>query len=286
MTHLGHHGRGSSYGLSDSSPCLYRGTFTQRRAAFLDPGAAHARWTHPSPHPSPPCAGSAGPRDRSVATTAVAALVLGLAVGLRFARVGGSRRGLSGSAHGGDGVVVAGRHGHGLHGQHRTQLERVGTSALAGFPTDGSTFAILTNGSADAADGPNGNEDDLPDISDDVSTNLGGATTRGGAFDATVLRVGVTVPAGANCLSVDFRFLSEEYPEFLQGMFNDSFLAELDPVSPGSSWRISGSGGCAQELRVRPHARTDQHQRCRWHVDEPRERGRDDVRRSHPDPLG
>ncbi len=121
----------------------------------------------------------------------------------------------------------------------------VGTSALDGFPTDGSTFAILTNGSADAADGPNGNEDDLPDISDDVSTNLGGATTRGGAFDATVLRVGVTVPAGANCLSVDFRFLSEEYPEFLQGMFNDSFLAELDPVSPGSTWRISGSSVAA-----------------------------------------
>ena len=163
----------------------------------------------------------------------------------------------------------------------------VGTSTLDGFPTDGSTFAILTNGSADAADGPNGNEDDLPDISDDVSTNLGGATTRGGAFDATVLRVGVTVPAGANCLSVDFRFLSEEYPEFLQGMFNDSFLAELDPVSPGSTWRISGSSVAApEELRVRPHARADQHQRGWWHVDEPRERRRDDVRRSDPGPLG
>ena len=117
----------------------------------------------------------------------------------------------------------------------------VGTAPLGGFPTDGSTFAILTNGSADAADAPNGNEDDLPDISDDVSTNLGGGAARGGAFDTTVLRVGVNVPTGANCLSVDFRFLSEEYPEFLQGMFNDSFIAELDPVSPGSTWRISGS---------------------------------------------
>jgi hypothetical protein len=117
----------------------------------------------------------------------------------------------------------------------------VGTTPLAGFPTDGSTFAILTNGLAASADDANVNEDDQPNVFDDVSTNLGGAATRGGALDTTVLRVGVDVPAGANCLSVDFRFLSEEYPEFLTGMFNDAFLAELDPVAPTSTWRINGS---------------------------------------------
>lgn len=35
------------------------------------------------------------------------------------------------------------------------------------------------------------------------------------------------MPAGANCLSVNFRFLSEEFQQFV-GKFNDAFIAELD----------------------------------------------------------
>ncbi len=42
------------------------------------------------------------------------------------------------------------------------------------------------------------------------------------------LRVDLDVPAGLNCLRTEFRFLSEEYPEFVGGTVNDAFVAELD----------------------------------------------------------
>ncbi len=35
-------------------------------------------------------------------------------------------------------------------------------------------------------------------------------------------------PKQANCLSFNFRFLSEEYPEFVADIYNDAFVAELD----------------------------------------------------------
>ena len=55
--------------------------------------------------------------------------------------------------------------------------------------------------------------------------------------DVTILRIDLTVPAGRNCLSFDFRFLSEEFPEFVGQAFNDAFIAELD----ASTWTTSGS---------------------------------------------
>jgi uncharacterized repeat protein (TIGR01451 family) len=45
------------------------------------------------------------------------------------------------------------------------------------------------------------------------------------------------VPGDANCLSIGFRFLSEEYPEFVGTPFNDAFIAELDT----STWTTSGT---------------------------------------------
>ena len=57
-----------------------------------------------------------------------------------------------------------------------------------------------------------------------------------GAFDASILRLDLSVPAGANCLSFDLAFQSEEFPEFV-GSFNDGFLAELD----ASTWQLEGN---------------------------------------------
>ncbi len=57
-------------------------------------------------------------------------------------------------------------------------------------------------------------------------------------FDVTVLRLNLMVPANANCLlGIDFRFLSEEYPEWVGTRFNDAFIAELDRTT----WDTSGS---------------------------------------------
>lgn len=104
----------------------------------------------------------------------------------------------------------------------------VGDSALTAFPTDGGDFAILSTG--------NVAEVDQPGVF--ASTTLGGAAVRGDTDrDVTILQVDLSVPAESNCLSFDFRFLSEEYPVYVGSSFNDAFVAELD----SSTWTTSGS---------------------------------------------
>jgi hypothetical protein len=56
-----------------------------------------------------------------------------------------------------------------------------------------------------------------------------------GTRDAVMLRVKFTVPKGKNCLSFDFKFLSEEFPEFVDTDFNDAFIAELDKTTWSSN---------------------------------------------------
>jgi hypothetical protein len=116
--------------------------------------------------------------------------------------------------------------------------DAVSTTSVAGFPTDGSSYAILTNGDATAAANPNTNVPDDPGPDDDQSAADGGGNVRGDSdFDVTILKIDLNVPADANCLSIDFRFLSEEYPEYVGQAFNDAFIAELD----SSTWTTAGS---------------------------------------------
>src|SRR5680860_679786 len=105
----------------------------------------------------------------------------------------------------------------------------ISNKPTSGFPRRGGVFAILTTGCAGYAD----------------KRNWGGATgCRGGgpkvrgARDATIWRIRVKVPRGANCLSFRFKFLSEEFPEFVGSEYNDAFIAEVDH-SP--SWDASGN---------------------------------------------
>jgi Tol biopolymer transport system component len=102
---------------------------------------------------------------------------------------------------------------------------------LGGFPTDGSSFAILTTGSASLAGEPNTRGDSGVSLA-------GGPRTAGGSDrDVTILKIDFTAPAGANCVGFDFKFLSEEFPEFVGRQFNDAFIAELDD----STWSTEGS---------------------------------------------
>ena len=94
------------------------------------------------------------------------------------------------------------------------------------FPPQGGTSALLTSGNVALAPGPNNSSGAGSDNGMDLR----------GAFDVSILRLDLSVPAGANCLSFDLAFQSEEFPEFV-GSFNDGFLAELD----ASTWQLEGN---------------------------------------------
>ncbi len=101
-------------------------------------------------------------------------------------------------------------------------------SPLTFFPQDGTTFGILTTGRATTTGDPGAF----------ANTELNGGNFRGNTdYDVTVLEIELTVPQGANCLSIDFQFLSEEYPRYVGTPYNDAFIAELDI----SNWTTSGS---------------------------------------------
>jgi hypothetical protein len=105
----------------------------------------------------------------------------------------------------------------------------VSTTPLAGFSTSRFSYAIMTTGNAAFAEQPN---------EGDASASLGGGNVRGDTdYDVSILRIDLSVPHGYNCLSFDFRFLSDEFPNYIGGAFNDAFIAELDV----SDWTTSGS---------------------------------------------
>jgi outer membrane protein OmpA-like peptidoglycan-associated protein len=110
----------------------------------------------------------------------------------------------------------------------------IATESLQGFPADGSSYLVLSSGDAGLA--PSATQGTQVNTPNANYTNGGG--TRGEAKDVSVLRLNFTVPAGNNCMSLKFRYFSEEWPEFLNQGFNDGFLAELDPSSP---WTMSSS---------------------------------------------
>jgi hypothetical protein len=115
-------------------------------------------------------------------------------------------------------------------------------TTLAGFPTDGSSYGILTNGQINTI-GSQFNQSSVGsfDFTMQIPTqphNTPPPPVRGAARDYTVIALAVDVPTGANCLSLDYRFLSEEFPGFVGQQFNDAFIAELDTTN----WSVSASG--------------------------------------------
>jgi len=98
----------------------------------------------------------------------------------------------------------------------------VSTKRLAGFPLQGKSFLILSTGNVLRADDKNS--------SGKSGQNAGGPGIRG-ARDVTMFRINLRVPEGRNCLRVRFRFLTEEFPEFVNDEFNDAFIAEIDETT-------------------------------------------------------
>lgn len=97
----------------------------------------------------------------------------------------------------------------------------VGSSPMAGFPTSGATFTIMTSGNAALADDPNDGDSSGLDWYE-PSPAIGPEV-----YDHQVLRIDLG-PATGNCLAFDFAFLSEEYPEFIASGYNDAFIAQLN----------------------------------------------------------
>jgi hypothetical protein len=109
----------------------------------------------------------------------------------------------------------------------------VGDAPFSGFPTSPSTFGLMTSGDPTIADTPNDGDDEGESVENQTNGDAHGDTDR----DVTVLKLGVTVPAGANCLALDYRFLSDEFPEFVNTQYNDAFIAQVDRFD----WSTSGS---------------------------------------------
>lgn len=102
---------------------------------------------------------------------------------------------------------------------------------VAGFPRNGDSYLVMSTGDAGILTNPN--------ESAGSGLSLGGGNVRGNTdFDVTIVRIDFSVPSTANCLvGIDFRFLSEEYPEFVGSSFNDAFVVEVDD----STWTTNGS---------------------------------------------
>jgi hypothetical protein len=99
------------------------------------------------------------------------------------------------------------------------------TEPLSGFPTEGSTFLVISSGNTSSAP--------LPNTSGSTSTQLDGLNNSQGN-DMVSISFVMTPPEGAQCLSFNFKFFSEEYPEFVGSSVNDTFIAE----TPASTFTI------------------------------------------------
>jgi len=86
------------------------------------------------------------------------------------------------------------------------------------FPTEGGEFLILSTGLAESAGEPN-DEGDLSFELDGLNNSQGN--------DLVQFLLQLNVPAGMNCMSFDFAFYSEEFPEYVGSEYNDTFIAEL-----------------------------------------------------------
>lgn len=94
---------------------------------------------------------------------------------------------------------------------------------------DGTMIMLMSSGDGNAL-----NPGTQTGSSSQPSTGNGGNAN--GANDVVTLRIDMNVPSTHNCLRIDFQFLSEEYPNFVGGSFNDAFIAEVDTTT----WSVSG----------------------------------------------
>jgi hypothetical protein len=124
-----------------------------------------------------------------------------------------------------------------------TQGVGVGTTSLGNyFPTQGGSFAILSTGLAADANLPN-NEGNLTTVLDGLNSDLG--------EDLVRLHLQLRAPSFATCANFDFAFYSEEFPEFVGSIFNDTFTAQLNnsSLTTGQNNEVIAPGNFAFDIQ-------------------------------------
>jgi hypothetical protein len=97
----------------------------------------------------------------------------------------------------------------------------------AGFPRVGSNYLVMSTGFAQISLEPNAG------IQSGV---LSGLRSPGGN-DMVQMTLDLKIPAGASALSFDFKFFSEEYPDYVGSAYNDGFIVEIG----SSTFSINGA---------------------------------------------
>ncbi|MBI4171570.1 MAG: choice-of-anchor L domain-containing protein, partial [Actinobacteria bacterium] len=100
-------------------------------------------------------------------------------------------------------------------------------SAVSGFPVQGADFLALGSGATSFIT--------LPNTSGSTSYVCGGLNQSQGN-DMVQMAITLNVPTGQTSVHFDWKFFSEEYPEWVGTPFNDAFLVE----TPTSTFTISG----------------------------------------------
>lgn len=101
-------------------------------------------------------------------------------------------------------------------------------TAAVSFPRAGGTYVILNTG--DVREALSG------DQSNGLSSSLQGLNTNANE-DLVQMTLRLRIPSGQNALRFDWKYVSEEFPNFVGGSFNDGFLAELN----ASTFTIEGA---------------------------------------------
>ena len=102
---------------------------------------------------------------------------------------------------------------------------------LAGFPTNGSMYGLISSGNTNGANDPNAEENKTTDDTGGFG-GLSGLDTNEGN-DLSGIEIAFNAPALASpCLQVDVKFLSDEFDEFIGSQFNDFAVGRLDNTGP------------------------------------------------------
>jgi hypothetical protein len=144
-------------------------------------------------------------------TNAIAGIVLstgGAGTGYDFGEI--APRGADLAAAMGIDPLIVGSATLDVDGPHKAGVGGLSAPVIGAFPSEGATWAYLGTGNMVFADQPNS------------------APNTFGLGDYARLAITLTVPASQTCMSVDFAFYSEEFPEFVGSAFNDTFEAYLD----------------------------------------------------------